>query len=86
MYDELVAELRHYFDNVPLVLQAADAIEELQKRVPKRPHGRLIDADALATSGRMVGKLMMYGGEYVYAQAEIDRAPTIIPACEEGET
>lgn len=30
MYDELVEELRHYFDDVPLVLQAADAIEELQ--------------------------------------------------------
>jgi hypothetical protein len=27
--------------------EAADAIEELQKRVPKTPHGRLIDADAL---------------------------------------
>lgn len=30
-----------------LGLAAADAIEELQKRVPKVPHGRLIDADAL---------------------------------------
>lgn len=30
-----------------LMMKAADAIEELQKRVPKRPHGRLIDADAL---------------------------------------
>ena len=48
------------------------------------PHGRLIDADALMKSDRMVGKLMMYGGEYVYTQAEIDRAPTIIPA-EEGQ-
>lgn len=48
MYDELVNELRHYFDDVPLVLQAADAIEELQKRVPKAPHGRMIDADAFA--------------------------------------
>lgn len=52
--------------------------------VPAPPHGRLIDADALMKSDRMVGKLMMYGGEYVYTQAEIDRAPTIIPA-EEGE-
>lgn len=49
------------------------------------PHGRLIDADALTKSDRMVGKIMMYGGEYVYTQAEIDRAPTIIPASEEGE-
>lgn len=49
------------------------------------PHGRLIDADALIKSDRMVGKLMMYGGEYVYTQAEIDRSPTIIPASEKEE-
>ena len=47
------------------------------------PHGRLIDADALAMSDRMVGKLMMFGGEYVYTQSEIDNSPTIIEA--EGE-
>ena len=29
MYDELIDELRHYFADVPLVLQAADALEEL---------------------------------------------------------
>ena len=55
------------------------------KAVNLPPHGRLIDADALIKSDRMVGKMMMYGGEYVYCQAEIDRAPTIIQA-EEGET
>ena len=60
MYDELVKRLR---DNAEFLVkassgclsnsfadtmcQAADAIEELQKRVPKRPHGKLIDADAL---------------------------------------
>ena len=49
------------------------------------PHGRTIDADALAMSDRMVGKLMMFGGEYVYTQSEIDNAPTILEA-EEGET
>lgn len=49
------------------------------------PHGRLIDADALIKSDRMVSKLMMFGGEYVYTQAEIDRSPTIIEA-EESET
>ena len=27
--------------------KANDAIEKLQKRVPKAPHGRLIDADAI---------------------------------------
>lgn len=47
------------------------------------PHGRLIDADALAMSDRMVGKLMMFGGEYVYTQSEIDNAPTIIEAEED---
>ena len=52
--------------------------------VPVPPHGRLIDADALMKSDRMVGKLMMFGGEYVYTQSEIDRAQTVIPA-EEGE-
>ena len=30
-YTELIQELRHYFDGVPLVLQAADAIESLQR-------------------------------------------------------
>ena len=49
------------------------------------PHGRLIDADALIKSDRMVSKLMMFGEEYVYTQAEIDRSPTIIEA-EESET
>lgn len=44
------------------------------------PHGDLIDRDALVKSDRMVGKLMMYGGEYVYTQTEIDSAPAIIPA------
>lgn len=44
------------------------------------PHGDLIDRDALMKSDRMVGKLMMFGGEYVYTQSEIDCAPTIIPA------
>ena len=52
----------------------------MQAAIPVPDHGRLIDADALIKSDRMVGKMMMYGGEYVYCQAEIDRAPTIIPA------
>ncbi len=51
--------------------------------IPLPPHGRLIDADAFGKSDRMVGKMMMFGGEYVYTQSEIDRAPTIIKA--EGE-
>ena len=57
MYDELIKRLRHLAkvysicgnentNEYRLAIEAADAIEELQKRVPKTPHGRLIDADA----------------------------------------
>lgn len=53
--------------------------------VPVPPHGRLIDADALPTYDKPIGKMMMFGGEYVYTQTAIDNAPTIIPASEEGE-
>ena len=58
---------------------------ELHKAVPVPPHGRCIDADALIKSDSVVGKLMMFGGEYVYTQSEIDRATTIIPADPEKE-
>lgn len=54
MYDELIKTIRKQCSdmdcgncNTCVKLKAADAIEELKKRVPKRPHGRLIDADAL---------------------------------------
>lgn len=55
MYDELIKDLREwpricveYTGSLDeLHDKAADAIEKLQKRVPKRPNGRLIDADAL---------------------------------------
>ncbi len=61
MYDELIKQLRYCADATtcrnclwkteccPTDMQkkAADAIEELSKRVPPTPHGRLIDADAL---------------------------------------
>lgn len=33
MYEELVKELRHYFEGVPLVEQAADAIEDLHRKL-----------------------------------------------------
>lgn len=90
MYDELIKNLRgrsqfllpHYGEETSydsdLMKQAADAIEELQKRVPKRPHGRLIDADALCKDG--CGNC--YGCPYDVCI--IANAPTIIPA-EEGE-
>lgn len=59
--------------------EAADAIEELQKRVPKVPHGRLIDADALRADWLENGE-----NEYVYDTNafldSIDAAPTIIQA------
>ena len=55
------------------------------KAVPVPPHGRCIDADALIKSDSVVGKLMMFGGEYVYTQSEIDRATTIIQADPEKE-
>ena len=34
-YSSQVDELRHYFDDVPMVMEAADAIEELVAAVPK---------------------------------------------------
>ncbi len=51
MYEELVKALRNVseYDSgyAKMMYDAADAIEELSKRVPPVPHGRLIDADAL---------------------------------------
>ena len=47
------------------------------------PHGRLIDVDTLIKTDNMVGKMMMFGGQYVYTESEIDNAPTVIEA--EGE-
>lgn len=95
MYDELVKALRETdFGDVCVlceselcrgkdcvIIQAADAIEELQKRVPKVPHGRLIDADAIPYN-----KIMIEDDDFYYGitQPRIERMPTIIPA-EEGE-
>lgn len=59
-----------------IIIQAADAVEELRKRVPKVPHGRLIDADALM-------KLEVIPSENWVFRA-IEKAPTIIEA-EGGE-
>ena len=69
-----------------LMKQAADAIEELSKRVPKKPHGRLIDADAL---GVTLEKLAADKWNHKVAPASwsdafaeclemIDDAPTVI--------
>lgn len=79
MYEELVALLRKKYDKAPMVLAAADAIEELSKRVPPVPHGRLIDADAL------LDDLLFPSKQFEQGMRElIGDAPTVIPA-EEGE-
>ena len=81
-------------DDDDCILQSAEANENFENweqmkagcpLIPVPEHGRLIDADALRKSDRLVGKMMMFGGEYVYTQTEIDRAPAIIPADKEGE-
>ena len=76
---------------VHLLTNAADAIEELSKRVPKVPHGRLIDADALKIEVFAHDKLMKDGwnnmdmGMFTGNLMEvIAGAPTVIEA-EEGE-
>lgn len=114
MYDELVKALREtdFGDtcvlcehenmckcNDCIIIQAADAIEELQKRVPKRPHGRLIDADALLKEmGKQENAMYEHGHEFSFSfksggdvctawynvEMMVEDAPTIIPA-EEGE-
>lgn len=107
MYDELVKELRDSAEwadrlavlmgraegdtHAPIMRKAANAIEELQKRVPKRPHGRLGDLDALIE--KVIVKYLEHErkGELVFAAAEVKQdivdlisdAPTIIQA-EEG--
>ena len=74
--------------------KANDAIEELQRRVPKAPHGRLIDADEMKESIRkQTAFLRLIGGEFAEIAEtlekgflqEIDNAPTVIEA-EEVET
>lgn len=52
-YAGLIEEIRHYFDDVPLVMQAADAIEQLNKprwipvteRLPKEGEFVLVYGD-----------------------------------------
>lgn len=63
--------------------------------LPTVPHGRLIDADRMRESIRIqTGLLRLMGGKFSDVAEmiekgflqEIDNAPTIIPASEEGET
>lgn len=42
MYETLVNELRHYFDTVPLVLEATDAIENLKAEIEKYRHAAFV--------------------------------------------
>lgn len=61
--------------------EAANAIEELSKRVPKTPHGRLIDADALKVSLVFAEKTARWAVPALRATLMvIDETPTIIPA------
>lgn len=53
--------------------------------IPVPDHGRLIDADVLPNYDKPIGKMMMFGGEYVYTQTAINQAPTVIPVDREGE-
>ena len=65
--------------------EAADAIEELQKRVPKVPHGRLGDLDKLENGLRHMAKYQHGERQQgILGCCETIRlAPTIIPAEEE---
>ena len=86
MYDELINRLREAPDDWPdaeLHYQAADAIEELIKRVPSVPHGRLIDADNIGLTNFEI-ILCQKGNPFKNALEmlleKIESAPTIIPA------
>ena len=76
MYDELVKMLRKRAADW-VSQSAADAIEELQKRVPKRPHGRLIDADALPWDKQ---GLLAADEDWALPCSIIENAPTVIEA------
>lgn len=82
MYDDLVERLRaqaeverFYTGEEMLYSQAADAIEELSKRVPPVPHGRLIDADAFFDDLLFPSKQFEQGMREL-----VGDAPTIVPA------
>ena len=104
MDEALVARVRYHIqkanfmglkdaESTLLLAEAAEAIEELQRRVPKRPHGRLIDADALRqamyheafeTDSPMQKWDSGCWIRYKMFERVEEAAPTIIPA-EEGE-
>ena len=107
MYDELVKRLRSEAVYLPekfsknaelldVLMKAADAIEELQKRVPKRPHGRLIDEqwlkdamittlEALKKNPKMDRQEMHLIAAFDTLRCMVEDAPTIIPAEEDTD-
>lgn len=101
MCEELVKRLHRYSENcvaykldadfASAVQEAADAIEEMQKRIPKRPHSRLIDADEFFKDicnslNEMTAIGVAVDGEWLWDKLNdaLENAPTVIPA-EEGE-
>ncbi len=77
---EMLAEAESH---TALVERLNKQIEELSKRVPKTPHGRLIDADALiaAICSRLCIKSVKYlSPEEATIVNEIYAAPTVIQA------
>lgn len=93
MYDELVERLRRYVEiersehhGAELEAEAADAIEELSKRVPPVPHGDLIDRDALIKDGWLnLHKEVIRMGGYAIHELPLKNPsiPVIVPAEEE---
>lgn len=92
MYEKLIKSLRvepFEVESIGLARtmnEAADAIEELSKRVPPVPHGRLIDADALNVIGYCgipQGSEDTFDDGVMWLAKQIDLLPTIIEA-EEG--
>ena len=53
--------------------------------VPVPPHGRLIDADALEYEEAYLNGHYELGDVEIVTREDIESAPTIIPASEEGE-
>lgn len=56
---------------------------EWHEVVPVSPHGRLIDADALKKE-HLSGDLDLFAQRWSFLK-DVNHAPTIIPASEEGE-
>ena len=91
MYDGLIKALRDmskmgmkYGMAVVKMREAADAIEELQKRVPKRPHGRLVDAGRLLSEQMKQKYYHLPNGDTAIPIIDVEHAPAVIEA-EEGE-